>query len=138
LSAKVESSVGRGDSSFRKLELHAADARMQAMSLVGSTPIAEYIYAAGTKHRKRIQALGGAKNHAIVMPDAGIDNAVSVLMGAAYGSCGEPCMAISVAVAVGDEVGDALVAKLQERLAQLKVGPGTVAGTDGSLMVTLQ
>jgi malonate-semialdehyde dehydrogenase (acetylating)/methylmalonate-semialdehyde dehydrogenase len=82
------------------------DARVQAVSFVGSTPIAEYIYATGTKNGKRIQALGGAKNHAIVMPDADIDNAVSALMGAAYGSCGERCMAISVAVAVGDEVGD--------------------------------
>ncbi len=83
------------------------DPRVQAVSFVGSTPIAEYIYATGTKHGKRVQALGGAKNHAIVMPDADIDNAVSALMGAAYGSCGERCMAISVVVAVGDEVGDA-------------------------------
>jgi len=114
------------------------DARVQAVSFVGSTPIAEYIYATGTKHGKRIQALGGAKNHAIVMPDADIDNAVSALMGAAYGSCGERCMAISVAVAVGDAVGDQLVAKLEERLADLKVGPGTVAGTDMGPLITQQ
>ena len=77
---------------------------MQAVSFVGSTPVAEYIYTTGTANGKRIQALGGAKNHAIVMPDADIDNAVSALTGAAYGSCGERCMAISVAVCVGDEI----------------------------------
>ena len=74
---------------------------IQAVSFVGSTPIAEYIYATGTAHGKRVQALGGAKNHAIVMPDADLDNAVSALMGAAFGSCGERCMAIPVVVAVG-------------------------------------
>jgi len=101
------------------------DPRVQAVSFVGSTPIAEYIYATASAHGKRVQALGGAKNHAIVMPDADLDNAVSALMGAAYGSCGERCMAISVAVAVGDAVADALVAKLTKRLAALKVAPGT-------------
>ena len=85
---------------------------VKALSFVGSTPIAEYIYAEGTKRGKRVQALGGAKNHAVLMPDADLDNAVSALMGAAYGSCGERCMAISVAVCVGDQVADALVAKL--------------------------
>jgi malonate-semialdehyde dehydrogenase (acetylating)/methylmalonate-semialdehyde dehydrogenase len=100
------------------------DARVQAVSFVGSTPVAEYIYRTGTAHGKRVQALGGAKNHALVMPDADLDNAVSALMGAAYGSCGERCMAISVAVAVGEETGDALVARLQEELAGLKVGNG--------------
>jgi malonate-semialdehyde dehydrogenase (acetylating)/methylmalonate-semialdehyde dehydrogenase len=69
---------------------------VKALSFVGSTPIAEYIYAEGTKRGKRVQALGGAKNHAVLMPDADLDNAVSALMGAAYGSCGERCMAISV------------------------------------------
>ncbi|MBK7169106.1 MAG: CoA-acylating methylmalonate-semialdehyde dehydrogenase [Gammaproteobacteria bacterium] len=113
-----------------------SDPRVQALSFVGSTPIAEYVYQTGTRHGKRIQALGGAKNHAIVMPDADLDNAVSALMGAAYGSCGERCMAISVAVAVGDEVGDALVAKLKERLSHLKVGPGTVPGTDMGPLIT--
>ncbi|MDH3352048.1 MAG: aldehyde dehydrogenase family protein, partial [Gammaproteobacteria bacterium] len=82
------------------------DPRVQAISFVGSTPIAEYIYATGTRNGKRVQALGGAKNHAVVMPDADIDNAVSALMGAAYGSCGERCMAISVAVCVGDDTAD--------------------------------
>jgi malonate-semialdehyde dehydrogenase (acetylating)/methylmalonate-semialdehyde dehydrogenase len=101
------------------------DSRVQAVSFVGSTPIAEYIYATGTKNGKRVQALGGAKNHAIVMPDADIDNAVSALMGAAYGSCGERCMAISVAVCVGDETADTVVAKLSDELRNLKVGDGT-------------
>ena len=76
-----------------------------AISFVGSTPIAEYIYHTGTAHDKRVQALGGAKNHMVVMPDADLDQATDALMGAAYGSAGERCMAISVAVAVGD-VGD--------------------------------
>lgn len=101
------------------------DARVQAVSFVGSTPVAEYIYSTGTKNGKRVQALGGAKNHAIVMPDADVDNAVSALMGAAFGSCGERCMAISVAVCVGDETADIVVNKLQEQIASLKVGAGT-------------
>src|SRR3990167_8388734 len=74
------------------------DPRVKAVSFVGSTPIAEYIYAEGCKHGKRVQALGGAKNHAVLMPDADVDNAVSALMGAAYGSCGERCMAIPLLV----------------------------------------
>ena len=101
-----------------------SDPRVQAVSFVGSTPVAEYIYRTGAAHGKRVQALGGAKNHAVVMPDADLDNAVSALMGAAYGSCGERCMAISVAVAVGEETADALVAKLKEQLSELKVGAG--------------
>jgi malonate-semialdehyde dehydrogenase (acetylating)/methylmalonate-semialdehyde dehydrogenase len=101
------------------------DERVQAISFVGSTPIAEYIYSTGTKNGKRVQALGGAKNHAIIMPDADVDNAVTALMGAAFGSCGERCMAISVAVCVGDETADAVVGKLQEQIANLKVGAGT-------------
>jgi len=100
------------------------DARVQAISFVGSTPVAEYIYRSGTANGKRVQALGGAKNHAIVMPDADLDNAVSALMGAAYGSCGERCMAISVVVAVGNETADALVAGLSKELAGLRVGAG--------------
>jgi malonate-semialdehyde dehydrogenase (acetylating)/methylmalonate-semialdehyde dehydrogenase len=101
------------------------DARVQAISFVGSTPIAEYIYTTGTKNGKRVQALGGAKNHAVVMPDADIDNAVNALIGAAYGSCGERCMAISVAVCVGDEVADSVVDKIKAEIAGLKVGNGT-------------
>jgi malonate-semialdehyde dehydrogenase (acetylating)/methylmalonate-semialdehyde dehydrogenase len=106
------------------------DQRVQAVSFVGSTPIAEYIYATASAHGKRVQALGGAKNHAVVMPDADLDNAVSALMGAAYGSCGERCMAISVAVTVGNEVADALVERLGAALAKLKVGPGIEPGAE--------
>jgi malonate-semialdehyde dehydrogenase (acetylating)/methylmalonate-semialdehyde dehydrogenase len=101
------------------------DERVEAISFVGSTPIAEYIYSTGTANGKRVQALGGAKNHAIIMPDADVDNAVSALMGAAFGSCGERCMAISVAVCVGDETADTVVAKLKAEIDTLKVGPGT-------------
>ena len=101
------------------------DDRVQAISFVGSTPIAEYIYSTGSKNGKRVQALGGAKNHAVVMPDADVDNAVSALMGAAFGSCGERCMAISVAVCVGDDIADAVVSKLQDQIAKLTVGVGT-------------
>lgn len=101
------------------------DERVQAISFVGSTPVAEYIYSTGTANGKRVQALGGAKNHAVVMPDADIDNTVSALIGAAYGSSGERCMAISVAVCIGDEIANKVVNKLGERIAGLKVGPGT-------------
>ncbi len=113
-----------------------ADSRVQAVSFVGSTPIAEYIYATGCANGKRVQALGGAKNHAIVMPDADLDNAVSALMGAAYGSCGERCMAIPVVVAVGDAVGDDVVARLTAELAKMKVGPGTDNSNDMGPLVT--
>lgn len=109
---------------------------VKALSFVGSTPIAEYIYAEGTKRGKRVQALGGAKNHAVVMPDADLDNAVNALMGAAYGSCGERCMAISVAVCVGDQVADALVAKLVPQIKALKIGAGTERGMDMGPLVT--
>jgi len=101
-----------------------SDPRVQAISFVGSTPVAEYIYRTGGAAGKRVQALGGAKNHAIVMPDADMDNTVSALMGAAYGSCGERCMAISVVVAVGDDTADTLVGKLKKELVELKVGNG--------------
>ena len=109
---------------------------VKAISFVGSTPIAEYIYSEGTRRGKRVQALGGAKNHAIVMPDADLDNAVSALMGAAYGSCGERCMAISVAVCVGDAVADALIDKLTPKIAALKVGAGSQCGLDMGPLVT--
>ena len=97
---------------------------VQAVSFVGSTPIAEYVYREGTKAGKRVQALGGAKNHMIVMPDADLDQAADALVGAAYGSAGERCMAISVAVTVGNGTADVLRAKLAERIAKLKVGDG--------------
>jgi malonate-semialdehyde dehydrogenase (acetylating)/methylmalonate-semialdehyde dehydrogenase len=96
---------------------------VKAVSFVGSTPIARYIYETGARHGKRVQALGGAKNHAVVLPDADLDFAADALIGAAYGSAGERCMAISAVVAVG-EAGDALVAKLKARAAALSVGPG--------------
>jgi malonate-semialdehyde dehydrogenase (acetylating)/methylmalonate-semialdehyde dehydrogenase len=100
------------------------DPRVQAISFVGSTPIAEYIYARGSANGKRVQALGGAKNHMVVMPDADLDQAANALLGAGYGSAGERCMAISVAVCVGDDTADALVAKLKPRVEALRVGPG--------------
>lgn len=98
------------------------DSRVKAVSFVGSTPVAEAIYSKATANGKRCQALGGAKNHAIVMPDADIDNAVSQLLGAAFGSSGERCMALSVAVAVGDETANLLVEKMQEGMRELAVG----------------
>lgn len=101
-----------------------SDARVQAVSFVGSTPIARSIYQTGTASGKRVQALGGAKNHAVIMPDGDIDQAVDALMGAAYGSCGERCMAISVVVCVGDDVADRTVAKLGEKVRGLRIGPG--------------
>jgi len=113
-----------------------ADKRVQAISFVGSTPIAETIYATGCANGKRVQALGGAKNHAVVMPDADIPNAVSALMGAAYGSCGERCMAIPLVVAVGDATADAMVAGLKVEIAKMKVGPGTDAANDMGPLVT--
>ncbi|YCH21161.1 CoA-acylating methylmalonate-semialdehyde dehydrogenase [Pseudomonas sp. D1-3] len=109
---------------------------VKALSFVGSTPIAEYIYAEGSKRGKRVQALGGAKNHAVLMPDADLDNAVSALMGAAYGSCGERCMAISVAVCVGDQIADALVERIVPQIKALKIGAGTQCGLDMGPLVT--
>ncbi|MDN0075898.1 CoA-acylating methylmalonate-semialdehyde dehydrogenase [Crenobacter sp. SG2303] len=108
-----------------------------AISFVGSTPIAKHIYETGAAHGKRVQALGGAKNHLVVAPDADLDQAVEALMGAAYGSAGERCMAISVAVAVGD-VADALVAKLAERARSLKVGAGDDPVAEMGPLVTRQ
>ena len=106
-----------------------------AVSFVGSTPIAEYIYRTGTAHGKRVQALGGAKNHMVVMPDADLDQATDALMGAGYGAAGERCMAISVAVAVGG-VGDALIDKLAPRVRGLKVAPGTDPDAEMGPLVT--
>src|SRR3989338_5715475 len=101
------------------------DHRIQAVSFVGSTPVARHVYSTASAHGKRVQSMGGAKNHMIVMPDADLDQAADALMGAAYGSAGERCMAISVAVAVGDDTADKLIALLKERLKGLKVGlPG--------------
>jgi len=98
---------------------------IKAVSFVGSTPIAEYVYRRGTQAGKRVQALGGAKNHMIVMPDADMDQAADALMGAGYGSAGERCMAISVAVPVGEATAEALIARLKPRVEALKIGPAT-------------
>lgn len=113
-----------------------SDERIKAVSFVGSTPIAEYIYATANANGKRCQALGGAKNHAILMPDADMDNAVNQLLGAAFGSSGERCMALSVAVTVGDEAGDALVAKMTEGMKGLSVGEHTNANNDFGPVIT--
>jgi malonate-semialdehyde dehydrogenase (acetylating)/methylmalonate-semialdehyde dehydrogenase len=110
---------------------------VKAVSFVGSTPIANYIYETGAKHGKRVQALGGAKNHMVVMPDADIDQTVDALIGAGYGSAGERCMAISVAVLVGD-VADKIVPRLAERARTLKVKNGMEADAEMGPIVTKQ
>jgi malonate-semialdehyde dehydrogenase (acetylating)/methylmalonate-semialdehyde dehydrogenase len=112
------------------------DPRVKAIGFVGSTAIASYIYATGCAHGKRVQCFGGAKNHMIVMPDADMDQAVDALVGAGYGSAGERCMAISVAVPVGKATADLLVEKLIPRVEGLKVGLSTDAGADYGPMVT--
>jgi malonate-semialdehyde dehydrogenase (acetylating)/methylmalonate-semialdehyde dehydrogenase len=112
------------------------DPDIRAIGFVGSTTIAEYIYTRGTASGKRVQCFGGAKNHMIVMPDADMDQAVDALIGAGYGSAGERCMAISVAVPVGKETADRLVEKLIPRVESLKIGPSTDAGADIPPMVT--
>ena len=108
---------------------------ISAVSFVGSTPIAKYIYENCAKHEKRVQALGGAKNHCVVMPDCDLDQAVNGLMGAAYGSAGERCMAQSVAVAVGN-IGDKLVEKLKTKVENLKIGPGMDKNSEMGPLVT--
>jgi malonate-semialdehyde dehydrogenase (acetylating)/methylmalonate-semialdehyde dehydrogenase len=107
-----------------------------AVSFVGSTPIAEYVQQTGVAHGKRVQALGGAKNHMVVLPDADIAGAADALLGAAYGSAGERCMAISVAVAVGDAVADRLVDELARRVRALRIGPSHADGIDMGPLVT--
>jgi malonate-semialdehyde dehydrogenase (acetylating)/methylmalonate-semialdehyde dehydrogenase len=121
----------------------AVDALLQhpdisAVSFVGSTPIAKYIYETAAKFGKRCQALGGAKNHMIVLPDADLDQAVDALMGAAYGSAGERCMAISVAVPVGERTANELMAKLAPKVRALKIGPGTDPEAEMGPLVTQQ
>jgi malonate-semialdehyde dehydrogenase (acetylating)/methylmalonate-semialdehyde dehydrogenase len=112
------------------------DGRVQAIGFVGSSSIAEYIYSTGCAHGKRVQCFGGAKNHMIVMPDADIDQAVDALIGAGYGSAGERCMAVSVAVPVGKKTADILVEKLIPRVESLKIGPSTDKQADYGPMVT--
>ncbi|EGO96138.1 MULTISPECIES: CoA-acylating methylmalonate-semialdehyde dehydrogenase [Acidiphilium] len=111
---------------------------ISAVSFVGSTPIARYIYETAARHGKRAQALGGAKNHMIIMPDADMDQAVDALMGAAYGSAGERCMAISVAVPVGEATANALVERLAPRVRDLRIGPGTDPEAEMGPLVTRQ
>ncbi len=113
------------------------DERIAAISFVGSTPVARHVYATGTAHGKRVQALAGAKNHMVVLPDADLDQAVDALMGAAYGSAGERCMAVSVAVTVGS-AGDALMARLTPRVRSLRVGPGMDPASEMGPLITAE
>lgn len=114
--------VVQGDKEAVDLLLQHTD--VKAVSFVGSTPVAEHVYKTATSHGKRVQAFGGAKNHGVVMPDADLDQAVDAIIGAAYGSAGERCMAISVVIAVGDQVADALIQKLKPKVQHLKIGSG--------------
>ena len=129
-------SVVQGDK--EAVDAILTDPDISAVSFVGSTPIARYIYETASRNGKRCQALGGAKNHMIVMPDADLDQAVDALMGAAYGSAGERCMAISVAVPIGDKTADALMAKLEPKVRALKIGPGTDPEAEMGPLVTKQ
>ena len=126
--------VVQGDKVAVDALLHSP--QVAAVSFVGSTPIARYIHSEGTAHGKRVQALGGAKNHAIVMPDADMGAATEAIVGAAYGSAGERCMAISVAVAVGEQTADDLVARLKARVPTLKIGASDAPGADMGPLVT--
>ena len=128
--------VVHGDKEAVDAILHSPD--IQAVSFVGSTPIARYIYETAARTGKRCQALGGAKNHMIIMPDADMDQAVDALMGAAYGSAGERCMAISVAVPIGKKTADALIARLEPKVRALKVAPGTDPEAEMGPLVTRQ
>ena len=112
------------------------DERIKAVSFVGSTPIAKYVYEIATANGKRCQAMGGAKNHMLIMPDADLENVANALMGAAYGSAGERCMAISVGVCVGNEVADKLIAILKPRVEALRIGPSTEKGLEMGALIT--
>jgi malonate-semialdehyde dehydrogenase (acetylating) / methylmalonate-semialdehyde dehydrogenase len=142
LMAELLKQAGLPDGAFNVVQgdKAAVDAILQhpdvaAVSFVGSTPIAEYIHNEGTRRGKRVQALGGAKNHMVVMPDADLGQAADALVGAGYGSAGERCMAISVAVAVG-HVGDELVAKIAERVKKLRIKDGMEPDADMGPVVT--
>lgn len=135
--AELYSEAGVPDGVFNVLngDKEAVDAlledpRVKAIGFVGSTPVAQYIYATAAAHGKRAQCFGGAKNHMVVMPDADLDQAADALIGAGYGSAGERCMAVSVAVPVGQETADRLVAKLRDRIKGLKVGHSLDRDTD--------
>lgn len=126
--------VVQGDKEAVDVLLHHSG--VKAISFVGSTPVAEYVYKTATSQGKRVQAFGGAKNHGVVMPDADLDQTVDAIIGAAYGSAGERCMAISVVVAVGDQVADALIQKLKPRVESLKIGPGDQTDVEMGPLVT--
>jgi len=126
--------VVQGDKEAVDALLHHPD--IAAISFVGSTPIAKYIYLEGTASGKRVQALGGAKNHMVVMPDADLEQVTQALLGAAFGSAGERCMAISVAVAVGDEVADRLIERLAPKIRGLRIGSPEDAATEMGPLVT--
>lgn len=111
---------------------------IQAVSFVGSTPVAEYIHTTASAHGKRAQAFGGAKNHGVVMPDVDLDQVADAFVGAAYGSAGERCMALPVAVVVGDKLADTLVAKIKPKVEALKIGPGTDPNVEMGPLVTKQ
>jgi malonate-semialdehyde dehydrogenase (acetylating)/methylmalonate-semialdehyde dehydrogenase len=128
--------VVHGDREAVDAILHHPDIR--AVSFVGSTPVAEHVYAHGSASGKRVQALGGAKNHMIVMPDADIDQTVDALMGAGFGSAGERCMAISVAVPVGEKTGDRLVEALAPKIRTMKVGPATDPQSEMGPVITAE
>ncbi len=113
-----------------------AEPRVTALSFVGSTPVARHVYATAAANGKRVQSMGGAKNHAVVLPDADLDATADALIGAAYGSAGERCMAISAVVAVGDPTADALVARLRERIAKLRVGASDDPASEMGPLVT--
>ncbi len=144
LAAELLAQAGLPDGVFNVVhgDKEAVDAllahpQVAAISFVGSTPIARYIYETGTRNGKRVQALGGAKNHMVVLPDADMELAADAAVSAGYGSAGERCMAISVVVTVGDAA-DRLLPKMTERIAELKVGPGTEPGVQMGPLVTQQ
>lgn len=139
----VEAGLPKGIFNVINGDKEAVDALLDhpdisAIGFVGSTPIAEYIYGRGCSNGKRVQCFGGAKNHMIIMPDANMDQAVDALVGAGYGSAGERCMAISVAVPVGEETADRLVEKLVPRVESLKIGPSTDPSADFGPLVTAE
>jgi malonate-semialdehyde dehydrogenase (acetylating)/methylmalonate-semialdehyde dehydrogenase len=129
-------SVVHGDKGAVDAILHHPD--IAAVSFVGSTPIARYIYETAAQNGKRCQALGGAKNHMVIMPDADLDQTVDALMGAAYGAAGERCMAVSVAVPVGEKTAEELIGRLEPRVRALKIGPGTDREAEMGPLVTAQ
>lgn len=126
--------VIQGDKEAVDLLLKNPD--VKAVSFVGSTAVAEYVYKTATAHGKRVQAFGGAKNHCVVMPDTDIDQAVDAITGAAYGSAGERCMAISVVIAIGDTLADQLIEKIKPRVSALKIGSGMQAGVEMGPLIT--